>query len=103
MKPFQSRCPSAQVEGKRPAGMEDLCLGEKAIALLARSRPSGIPRQVPRRRECRPSFVNFAIEPATGIDEPNGWADSLDPGSLLVADPLNAEDSEGSHYLVSST
>src|SRR6266436_152622 len=46
MKPFQLRCPDAQIERKWPAAKDDFRFGEKTIAFLAGSRPRGAWSQV---------------------------------------------------------
>src|SRR6516162_6696056 len=85
MKPFQPRRPRTQVERKWPAPKDDLCFGEETIAFLAGSRPSGVWPQVARRGESGPSFPVFAVEPTSGINQPDGWIEALDLVAIRCA------------------
>ncbi len=92
MKPFQPRCPGAQIERKWPAAQDYFRFAQEAIAFLVGCRARGAWRQVPCRGEGRPSLANFAVIPAPGVDQLDRRIDCLNLRSILGADALNTQD-----------
>src|SRR5262249_55308741 len=97
MKPFQPRCPGAQIERKWPATKDYFSFGEEAIAFFAGPRAGGAWCQVARRGEGRPSFANFPVIPAPGVGQFDRRIDCLNPGSIFGADALNTQDVDPLH------
>src|SRR5271169_3169031 len=101
MKPFQPRCPGAQIERKWPATKDYFSFGEEAIAFLAGPRAGGAWCQVACRGEGRPRFANFAVIPAPGVGQFDRRIDRLDLRSIFGADALNTQDLDPLHGLPS--
>src|SRR5215510_2151047 len=89
MKPFQPRCPSAQIERKWPATKDYFSFGEEAIAFLAGPRARGAWCQVACCGEGRPRFANFPVIPAPGVGQFDRRIDCLNLRSIFGADVLN--------------
>src|SRR5215469_7050754 len=97
MKPFQPRCPSAQIERKWPATKDYFSFGEEAIAFLAGPRSRGAWCQVACRGEGRPRFANFPVIPAPGVGQFDRRIDCLNLRSIFGADVLNTQDVDPLH------
>src|SRR6516164_10830760 len=97
MKPFQPRCPSAQIERKWPATKDYFSFGEEAIAFLTGSRARGAWCQVACRGEGRPRFANFPVIPAPGVGQFDRRSDGLNLCSIFGADALNTQDVDPLH------
>src|SRR4249920_336413 len=91
MKPFQPRCPSAQIERKWPATKDYFSFGEEAITFLAGPRAGGAWCQVACRGEGRPRFANFPVIPAPGVDQFDRRIDCLNLRSIFGTDALNTQ------------
>src|ERR1700746_3506548 len=97
MKPFQPRCPSAQIERKWPATKDYFSFGEEAIAFLASPRAGGAWCQVASRSEGRPRFANFPVIPAPSVGQFDRRIDCLNLRSIFGADALNTQDVDPLH------
>src|ERR1700694_2299762 len=97
MKPFQPRCPSAQIERKCQAPKDYFSFGEETIAFLAGSRACGAWCQVACRGEGRPCLANFAVIPAPSGGQLDRRIDCLNLRSILGADALNIQDADALH------
>src|SRR6202051_5301353 len=97
MKPFQPRCPRAQIERKWPATKDYFSCGEEAIAFLAGPRARGAWCQVACRGEGRPRFANFPVIPAPGVGQFDRRIDCLNLRSIFSADALNTQDVDPRH------
>src|SRR5882757_1121529 len=97
MKPFQPRCPSAQIERKWPATKDYFSFGKEAIAFLAGPRAGGAWCQVACRGDGRPRFANFPIIPAPGVGQFDRRIDCLNLRSIFGADALNTQDVDPLH------
>src|SRR6202050_5927348 len=91
MKPFQPRCPGAQIERKWPAAQNYFRFSQEAITFLVGPRAHGAWRQVPRRGKGRPSLANFAVIPAPGVGQLNRGIDCLNLRSIFGTDALNTQ------------
>src|SRR5260370_13216139 len=100
MKPFQPRCPGAQIERKWPATKDYFSFGKETIAFLAGSRACGAWRQVACRGEGRPCFANFAVIPAPSVGQLDRRIDRLNLRSILGPPALNIQDAEALHALL---
>src|SRR5260221_7292920 len=97
MKPFQPRCPSAQIERKWPATKDYVSFGEEAIAVLAGSGTYGAWCQVACRGEGRPCLANFAVIPAPSVSQLDRRIDCLNLRSILGACAMNTQDVDPLH------
>src|SRR5258708_29465026 len=94
MKPFQPRCPSAQIERKWPATKDYFSFGEETIAFLAGSRACGAWCQVACRGEGRPCFANFAVIPAPTFGQLDRRINCLNLPAILGAIALNIQNAD---------
>src|SRR5215468_8207361 len=97
MKPFQPRCPCAQIERKWPATKDYFSFSEEAIAFLACPRAGGARCEVACRSEGRPRFANFPVIPAPGVGQFDRRIDCLNLRSIFGADALNTQDVDPLH------
>src|SRR3981189_3233837 len=97
MKPFQPRCPGAQIERKWPATKDYFSFGKEAIAFLAGPRAGGAWCQVACRGDGRPRFAKFPVIPAPGVGQFDRRIDCLNLRSIFGADALNTQDVDPLH------
>jgi hypothetical protein len=91
MKPFQPRCPDAQIERKWPAAQDYFRFCQEAIAFLLGPRARSAWRQVTRRGEGWPSLAYFAVIPAPGVGQLDRRIDGLNLRSIFGTDALNTQ------------
>src|SRR5262249_29791700 len=97
MKPFQPRCPSAQIERKWPGCEDSFGHGWEAIAFLSGPRSRSVWWQVAGAGEGKPRFANFPVIPAPSVDQFDRRIDCINLRSIFGSDVLNPQDVEPLH------
>src|SRR6266566_1730042 len=101
MKPSQARCSGAQIKRIRPPAKDYFRFGEEPIAFLAGPRTRGAWNQVACTRKRGPGFANFAVIPATGVNQLDRRINCLDLRSIPRADALNTQNADPRHRCIS--